>query len=137
MRRPLPSVASPTSSCSRGGTPSSPLRFHADDVAGHPPTIIINTFRLSLPAREVRGLSLPRDDRGVHGEAGQCQLHLTACGHSPLQPASTLTVHFDRVETDRYVAIIRCSDLGRPPSATSTLKFATASLSRVKLSAFK
>ena len=69
MRRPLSSVVSPTSSCSRGGTPPRPLRFHADDVAGHPPTIIINTLRLSFPAREVRGLSLPRDDRGIHGEA--------------------------------------------------------------------
>ena len=140
MRRPLPSVVPPTSSCSRGGTPSSPFRFHADDVTGHPPTIIINTVRwVSQPGRlvvcrcrvmtEVSTAKLSTRWSVPTSSYSVFTLASTTC--------STLAVHFDRVETDRYVAIIRCTDVGRPPPSTSTLKFATASLSRVRLTAFE
>ena len=74
MRRPLPSVVSPTSTWSRGVTPSSLLRFHVDDVSGHPPTISTNALRsdtehkgrrlVTVLETFVAFVSLLYDDRG-------------------------------------------------------------------------
>jgi len=60
-------------------------------------------------------------DRGVNGEV-KCSVASANFTlervHTRLYKLAT-AVRFDREETDRYVAVVRCTDLGRPPLATT------------------
>ena len=112
-----------------------PVCVHADDVTGHPPTISMNALHsvsdntgrrtvtvLETQARDVCcfrvvGARLPRSRRRNRILSGQCQLHFTTCSLSLLYTSVT-TVHFDREETVRYVAVVRCTALTRPPPTT-------------------
>jgi len=109
---------------------------HIDDVNGHPPTISINALDSGSgdqgrrtaevlenqpPGTFVTFVSSSDADRGVNGEVA-CSV---ASANFTLERVHTrlymlaTAVRFDREEADRYIAVVRCTDLGRPPLATT------------------
>ena len=109
---------------------------HVDDVNGHPPTISINALEPGSgdkgrrtaevlenqpPGTFVAYVSSQDADRGVNGEV-ECSV---ANANFTLQRVHTrlyklaTAVRFDREKADRYVAVVRCTDLGQPPLATT------------------
>lgn len=117
---------------SESRTATTRVRVHINDVNGHPPTISINALdsdsgdkgrrtvtilENQKPGTFVAYVSSQDADRGVNGEV-ECSV---ASANFTLQRVHTrlyklaTAVRFDREETDRYVAVIRCTDLGRPP----------------------
>lgn len=117
-------------------TATTQVVVHIDDVNGHPPTISINALdsgggdegrrtaevlENQPPGTFVAYVSAQDADRGVNGEVA-CSV---ASANFTLQRVHTrlyklaTAVRFDREEADRYVAVLRCTDLGRPPLATT------------------
>ena len=110
---------------------------HIDDVNGHPPTISINALADSggdnkgrrtveilenqPPGTFVAYVSAEDADRGVNGEV-ECSVagvnFTLERVHTRLYKLAT-AVSFDREAGDRYVTVVRCTDLGQPPLATT------------------
>jgi len=109
---------------------------HIDDVNGHPPSISINALDAGgndegrrtaevlenqPPGTFVAYMSAEDADRGVNGEV-DCSVASANFTlervHTRLYKLST-AARFDREEADRYVAVIRCTDRGQPPLATT------------------
>lgn len=111
------------------------VTVHIQDVNSYPPKISINA--LDWPRSGDRGrraaevleneppgtfvayVSSEDADRGVNGEV-ECSVSsanftLTRV-HTRLYKLAT-AVRFDREDTSRYVAVVRCTDLGQPPLA--------------------
>lgn len=109
---------------------------HVDDVNGHPPAISINALDAGSSDEGRRAVEVLENqppgtfvayvwsqdaDRGANGEV-DCSV---ASANFTLQRVHTrlyklaTAVLFDREEADRYVAVIRCTDRGRPPLATT------------------
>jgi len=117
-------------------TATTRVTVHVDDVNGHPPAISINALgqangdeaRRTVqvlenqpPGTFVAYVSAHDADRGLNAE-----VHCTVASanftlervHTRLYKLAT-AVSFDREQVDRYVAVIRCTDRGRPPLATT------------------
>jgi len=112
------------------------VNVHIDDVNGNPPTISMNMLDASggaegrrtatvlenqPPGTFVAYVSWQDADRGANGEV-VCSV---ASANFTLQRVHTrlyklaTAVSFDREGADRHVAVVRCTDRGRPPLATT------------------
>ena len=117
-------------------TATTHVTIHIDDVNLHPPTISINALDSGSgdagrraaevlenqpPGTFVAYVSSQDTDRGVNGEV-QCSVASANFTlkrvHTRLYKLAT-AVRFDREESDRYVAVVRCTDLGQPPLGTT------------------